>query len=170
MLTLGKEASPPAYRPPLTVHREPMLDKVLAVWYGACDRSGPPSWEDMGDLVWQPWFVHLVVVESRHRMKPARCVAVLLVATALLGLPLYGFGGVLPMDNPRTAELSSLTRLASMRLRVVFWKLPENTTPTGVGGRPLVIGMPLASACRVERVLFAVVNQGAGGSDGIVDT
>jgi hypothetical protein len=57
-----------------------------------------------------------------------------------------------------------------MRRRVVFRKLPDKATTAGIGGRPLVIGMPLAPACRVERVLFAVVNPGAGGSDGIVAT
>ena len=163
MLTLGKDASPPAYRPPPLYTGNRTLDKVLAVWYGACDGSGPPSWEDMSDLIWHPWFVHLVVVESCHRMKPARCVAVFPVAAVLLGLPLYGFGGVLPMDNPRTAELSSLTRVVSMRRRMVFRKLPEKATPAGIGGRPLVAGVPLASACGVERVLFTVVNPGASG-------
>jgi hypothetical protein len=108
MVTLGKDGSPPAYRPPPLFTGNGTLDKVLAVWHGACDESDPPSWEDMGALIWQSWLVHLVVVENRHRMKPARCVAVFPVSALLLGLPLYGFGGVLPMDNPRTAELSSL--------------------------------------------------------------
>jgi hypothetical protein len=55
--------------------------------------------------------------------------AVFPVAVLLLGFPLYGFGGVLPMDNPRTAELSSLARVVSMRRRTIFRKLPEKATP-----------------------------------------
>jgi hypothetical protein len=64
-----------------------------------------------------------------------KVLAVFSVAALLLGLPLYGFGGVLPMDNPRTAELSSLARAVSMRRRMVFRKLPEKATPAWIGGR-----------------------------------
>jgi hypothetical protein len=42
-------------------------------------------------------------------MKPARSAAAFPVAATLLGLPLF-FEGVLPMDNPQTAELESVRR------------------------------------------------------------
>jgi hypothetical protein len=99
---------------------------------------------------------------TERNLEPARCVAVFPVTALLLGLPLYGFGGVLPMDNPRTAELSSLARVVSMRRRLVFRKLPEKTTPAGIGRLPLVAGVPLASDRGAERILFAVINPGAG--------
>lgn len=162
MLMLGRDDLSPAYHPPPLFTGNRTLDKVLAVWYRACDQDGPPSWEAMGALIWEPWFVHLVVVESAHRMKPGRCLAVFPVAAALLGVPMFGFRGILPVDNPRAAALSALTRVVSMRRRMVFRRLPERGEGTagGIAGRPLAAGMPLASTGRVERVLFAVVNAG----------
>ena len=118
--------------------------------------------EDISGLIWHPWFVHLVVVESRHRMKPAQCLAVFPVAALLLGLPICGFGGVLPMDNPRTAELSSMTRVVSMRQRMVCGSCRrEPRLPGWAGG----LWWPECRwrRSRVERVLFAVVNPGAAG-------
>jgi hypothetical protein len=112
------------------------------------------SCQYVSGLIWHPWFVHLVVVESRHRLKPGECLAVFPVAALLLVLPMRGFRGSLPVeDNPRTAALSA------MRRRMVLRCLPGNA-PARSGGRLLVAGVPLASVGRVERVLFAVVNAG----------
>jgi hypothetical protein len=167
MLTPGNHATIPPYRPPqlFTGHRS--LDAALAVWYGACDKSGPPRWEDLADLIWHPWVMNLLMVESRSRMKPARCAKAFPVATALLGLPMW-FGGVLPLDNPRTAALSDMVRLVSMRRRPVFRLLPAGSGADGgspkTARRLRVVGMPLADVapeiapCRVERVLFALVD------------
>jgi hypothetical protein len=156
-----RAAPVPPYRPPQLFTGHPTLDAVLTVWHGACDKSGPPHWEDMADLIWHPWFTHLLMAESRSRMKPARCAASFPVATALLGLPMW-FGGILPLDNPRTAALSEMTRVVSMRRHPVFRILPS---------RLRVVGMPLAPVApefapyRVERVLFAVVNAGKGAGE-----
>jgi hypothetical protein len=169
MLTPGNHAAIPPYRPPqlFTGHRS--LDAALAVWYGACDKSGPPRWEDLADLIWHPWVMNLLMVESRSRMKPARCAKAFPVATALLGLPMW-FGGVLPLDNPRTAALSDMVRLVSMRRRPVFRLLPAGSEADGTARRLRVVGMPLADVApavavareivpyRVERVLFAIAD------------
>lgn len=159
MLMHGWDEYSPAYvRPPVHIG-DRTLDTIMKVWHGACDGAGPPSWEGMSDLIWHPWFVHLVVVESRHRMKPAQCLAVFPVAALLLGLPMCGFRGPLPVeDNPRATELSAMTRVVSMRRRMVLRGLPGNAPASG--GGLLVAGVPLASVGRVERVLFAVVNGG----------
>ncbi|KJB93346.1 hypothetical protein [Skermanella aerolata] len=93
-------------------------------------------------------------------MKPGECLAVFPVAALLLGLSVCGFRGPLPVeDNPRTAALSAMTRVVSMRRRMVLRCLPRNASASD-GGRLLVAGVPLASVGRVERVLFAVVNAG----------
>jgi predicted nucleic acid-binding protein len=66
----------------------------------------------------------------------------------------------LPADsNARTAALSAMTRVVSMRRWMVLRRLPGNASADG-GGRLLVAGVPLASVGRVERVMFAVVNAG----------
>jgi hypothetical protein len=117
------------------------------------------SCQYVSGLIWHPWFVHLVVVESRHRMRPGECLAIFPVAALLLGLPMCGFRGSLPVeDNPQTAALSAMTRVVSMRRRMVLRCLPANAPASG--GGLLVAGLPLASVGRVERVLFAVVNAG----------
>jgi hypothetical protein len=140
ILTLNNPAAPP-YRPPHLFTGYPTLDAVLTVWYGACDKSGPPAWEGLADLIWHPWFRNLMMAESWSRMKPARCEA--------------GF--------PVAATLSNMVGVVSMRRRPVFLLLPARP---GVGaGRLRVVGMPLAvtaraaASYRMERVLFAVVNQ-----------
>jgi hypothetical protein len=153
--------SVPPYHPPQLYTGHPTLDAMLAVWYGACTGSGPPRWEDLADLIWHPWSTSLILVESRHRMKPARSAAAFPVAATLLGLPLF-FEGALPMDNPRTAELSEMTRAVSMRRRMVPRILPATTRPDGTVSQPWVVGVPLtpvpASIWRgpVERVLFSI--------------
>lgn len=159
MTVHGRDEYSPAYiRPPAYIGNR-TLDTIMKVWHGACDGPEPPSWEGMSGLIWHPWFVHLVVVESRHRMKPGECLAVFPVAALLLGLPMCGFRGPLPVeDNPRTAALSAMTRVVSMRRRMVLRCLPGNASARG--GGLLVAGVPLASVGRVERVLFAVVNAG----------
>jgi hypothetical protein len=170
MQTLGDGAVMPSYHHPRLFTGHPTLDRILTVWYGACTRSGPPRWEDMRDLMWQgqtlqPWCVHLVLAESRHRMKPARCAEVYPVAAMMLGLPLF-FAGVLPMDNPRAAKLSAFTSLVCRGRRIAFKKLPEKTRADGTVSRPLVIGLPLVPVplqlslppYRIERVLFAIAH------------
>jgi|SRR4051794_384951 hypothetical protein len=158
-----RAAPTPPYRPPQLFTGNSTLDAVLTVWYGACDKSGPPHWEDFADLIWHPWFVHLLMAENRSRMKPARCTTAMPVATVLLGLPMW-FGGVLPMNNPRTAALSEMTRMVSMRRKPVFRMLPVPPEADGIARRLQVVGMPLAPVTlafapyRVERVLFAVVH------------
>lgn len=153
------EYSPASMRPP--VHTgDRTLDTIMKVWHGACGGPEPPSWEGIIGLIWHPLFVHLVVVESGHRMKPGECLAVFPVAALLLGLPMCGFREVLPVEsNSRTVALSAMTRVVSMRRRMVLRRLPGNASADG-GGRLLVAGVPLASVGRVERVLFAVVNVG----------
>lgn len=105
--------------------------------------------------------MNLLMAESWSRMKPARCEAGFPVATTLLGLSMW-FRGVLPMDDPRTAALSNMVRVVSMRRRPVFRVLPAR--PGVDAGRLRVVGMPLAVTARaaalyrMERVLFAVVN------------
>jgi hypothetical protein len=154
-------AGVPPYHPPQLYTGHPTLDAMLAVWYGACTSSGPPRWEDLADLIWHPWSTSLILVESRHRMKPARSAATFPVAATLLGLPLF-FEGALPMDNPRTAELSEMTRVVSMRRGMVPRVLPATTRPDGTVSQPWVVGVPLApipaSIWRgpVERVLFSI--------------
>ncbi len=107
--------------------------------------------------------MNLLMVESRHRMKPAQCVKSFPVATALLGLPMW-FGGTLPLDNPQTAALSSIVRVVSMRRRPVFKLLPPTPEADGPARRLYVAGMPLADSVsdtapyRLERVLFAIVD------------
>jgi len=157
----GHGAGAPPYYPPRLYTGHPTLDAMLIVWYGACTNSGPPRWEDLADLIWHPWSTSLILVESRHRMKPARSATAFPVAAALLGLPLF-FEGALPMDNPRTAEMSEMTRVVSMRRRMVPRILPATTRPDGSVCQPLVVGVPLApvpaSIWRgpVEQVLFSV--------------
>jgi hypothetical protein len=103
----------------------------------------------------------LILVESRHRMKLARSAAAYPVAATLLGLPLF-FEGALPMDNLQTAELSEMTRVVSMRRRMVPRILPARTRPDGTVSQPWVVGVPLAPVPAsvwggpVERVLFAI--------------
>jgi hypothetical protein len=146
-------------RPPVHIG-DRTLDTIMEVWHGACDGLEPPSWEGISDLIWHPWFVHLVVVESRQRMKPGECLTVFPVAALLLGLQMCGFRAGVPVeDYPRTAALSAMTRAVSMRGRMVLRSLPGNASADGGGGL-LVAGVPLASVGRVERVLFAVVNAG----------
>jgi len=165
MPTPGNHASAavPPYRPPRLFTGYGTLDAALTVWYGACDKSGPPGWAKLSDLIWYPWFMNLLMVESRHRMKPARCVKSFPVATALLGLPMW-FGGTLPLDNPQTAALSSIVRVVSMRRRPVFKLLPPTPETASPARRLYVAGMPLADSLsdtvpyRLERVLFAIVD------------
>jgi hypothetical protein len=159
----GHHATVPPYRPPRLFTGRHSIDAALAVWYGACDKSGPPSWGKLSDLIWHPWFMNLLMVESRHRMKPAQCIKSFPVATALLGLPMW-FGGTLPLDNPQTAALSSIVRVVSMRRRPVFKLLPPVSETAGSARRLYVVGMPLADSMsdmvpyRLERVLFAVTD------------
>ena len=161
MTALDSELQP--YRPPRLFTGNPTLDAVLTVWYGACDPSGPPSWQGLADAIWHPWFMTLLVAESRHRMKPARCETGFPVATALLGLPMW-FRGVLPMDDPRTAALSDMVRVVSMRRRPVFRLLPGQPADRRlhVAGMPLTAGMPGVPSHRMEQVLFAVVDHADG--------
>jgi len=159
----GRDEYSPAYMRPPVLIGDSTLDTIMKVWHGACDGPEPPSWEGISGLIWHPWFVHLVVVESRHRMKLGECLAVFPVAALLLGLPMCGFQGRLPVeDNSRTAALSAMTRVVSMRRRMVLRCLPGDASADGGGGL-LVAGVPLASVGRVERVLFAVVNAGVCG-------
>lgn len=166
MPTPGNHASAavPPYRPPRLFTGYGTLDAALTVWYSACDKSGPPHWEDLADLIWRPWVMNLLMVESRHRMKPARCAQALPVATALLGLPMW-FAGALPLDNPPTAALAEMVRVVCMRRRPVFRLAPACPTTGDAGSRLHVVGMPLAPIAgapsvvpyRLERVLFALV-------------
>ena len=162
MLMPGRHAAIPPYRPPRLFTGRTSIDAALAVWYGACDKSGPPSWEDLADLIWHPWFMNLLMVESRHRMKPAQCIKSFPVARAPLGLPMW-FGGTLPLDNPQTAALSNIVRVVSRR-RPVFKLLPPTSEFAGPARRLYVAGMPLADSVsdtgrdRLERVLFAIVD------------
>jgi hypothetical protein len=67
-----------------------------------------------------------------------------------------------PMDNCQAAELSEMTRVVSMRRRMVPRVLPARTRADGSVRQPWVVGVPLApvpaSVWRgpVERVLFSV--------------
>src|SRR4051794_16810662 len=49
----------------------PTLDAMVGVWHGACSRSGPPRCPNQADRIWHPWSTSLLLLESRHRMKPA---------------------------------------------------------------------------------------------------
>jgi len=159
----GHAVGAPPYCPPRLYTGHPTLDAMLIVWYGACTSSGPPRWEDLADLIWHPWSTSLMMVESCQRMKPARSAAAFPVAASMLGLPLF-FEGVLPMDNPQTAELSEMTRVVSMRRRMVPRVLPARTRPDGTVCQPWVVGVPLAPVPAsiwsgpVERVLFSIAN------------
>jgi hypothetical protein len=158
---VGDGAGGAPYQPPRLLTGHPTLDAMLDVWHGACSPSGPPRWEDLADLIWHPWSMSLILVESRHRMKPARSAEAFPVATTLLGLPLF-FRGALPMDNCQAAELSEMTRVVSMRQRMVRRILPARTRPDGSICQPWVAGVPLLPVPAsfwgrpVERVLFSV--------------
>ena len=97
------------YQPPRLLTGHPTLDAMLGVWHGACSPSGPPRWEDLADLIWHPWSMSLLLVESRGDGKPLHSVEAFPVATTLLGLPLF-FKGALPMELPQMKELAEMAR------------------------------------------------------------
>jgi hypothetical protein len=159
-------AMPPPYHHSRLWVGNPTLDTILNVWYGACTPSGPPSWKDFRALIFHPWMVHLVLAESRHRMKPARCETAFPLAALMLGLPAFGFSGVFPMDNPRTAVLSKLTVQVCKGRRMIFKPLPDTIRRDGTLSQVWVIGLPMAPIptgsnfppYKLEQALFAVVH------------
>jgi hypothetical protein len=75
------------------------------------------------------------MVESRHRMKQARSTAALPVAATLLGLRLF-FKGKLPIDSSLIAVLSEMTRVVSIRRRLVPRIRPAKIRPDGMVRQP----------------------------------
>ena len=100
-------------------------------------------------------------MSASHRRNPVRSVEAFPVAATLLGLPLL-FKVGLPMDNPQRAELSEMTRVASMRGQMVPRILPARIRADGSVCQPWVAEVPLAPVPAsfwggpVERVLFSV--------------
>jgi hypothetical protein len=149
------------YQPPRLLTGHPTLDAMLDVWHGACSPSGPPRWEDLAELIWHPWSMSLLMVESRGDGKPLHSVEAFPVATTLLGLPLF-FKGALPMELPQMKELAEMARQVTETRAMIPRILPARTHADGIAVQPLVAGVPLAPVPAgfwrrpIQRVLFAV--------------